>query len=119
MYNDDYEPQHPMLKQMREEQALMDNIPEPMRISSEVFEISEASKCKKGGIMGFGAKIDPNGVATKAFKAFYKKFGVRQPKDAAEAKAWNKAYNALQKKYPACKNITPADLKKAGIDIFG
>ena len=113
MYQDDYEPQHPMLKQMREEQALMDSLPEPMRISSDVFEISEASKCKKGGVFGFGAKIDPNGPATKAWVAFYKKFGVSPPKKNSEA--YLKAYNAVRDKYPSCKNIVPSDLKKAGL----
>jgi hypothetical protein len=42
-----YEPQHPMLKQMRDEQSLMDNLPEPMRISSDVFEASACDKVDK------------------------------------------------------------------------
>ena len=113
MYHDDYEPQHPMLKQMREEQALMDNLPEPMRISSDVFEISEASKCKKGGVFGIGAKLDGSKPATKAWVAFYKKWGVRVPKK--DSGPYLKAYNALRDKYPSCKNIVPSDLKKAGL----
>ena len=117
MYQDNYVPQHPMLKQMREEQALMDSLPEPMRISSDVFEISEASKCPKKGMI-WARKLSANGEATKAFVAFYKKFGQRAPsghKDAKEAAAWHKAYNALRDKYPSCAEIVPSDLKKAGL----
>jgi hypothetical protein len=63
MYHDDYEPQHPMLKQMRDEPILMDNLPEPMRISSDIFERS--TKCKTGGFLGIGAKLDPDGEAAQ------------------------------------------------------
>jgi len=110
---DNYEPQHPMLKQMREEQTLMDNLPEPMKISSDIFEHSEASKCKKGGILGFGAKINPSGEATKAWVKFYKKWGKRVPKK--NSGPYLKAYNAVREKYPSCANITPSDLIKAGL----
>ena len=113
MYHDDYEPQHPMLKQMRDEPILMDNLPEPMRISSDIFERSEATKCKTGGFLGIGAKLDPDGEATKAWVAFYKKWG-KGPKLKNQS-AYLEAYNAVRDKYPKCKDIVPSQLVKAGL----
>lgn len=123
MYHEDYEPQHPMLKQMRQEQALMDSLPEPMRISSDLFEDSAACKYKKGGLFGFGGKIDPNNATVKAWIDFYKKNGCclsmpsRSGKMTKEAKERNAQYtkkmDALTKK-TGCF-IQYSKLEKAGL----
>ena len=80
MYQDNYEPQHPMLKQMREEQALMDSLPEPMRISSNVFEASAGCAMGKKGFLGLGLvgwKYDRDSSEFKEWKLWYQMFGHR------------------------------------------
>jgi len=75
---DNYEPQHPMLIQMREEQALMDSLPEPMRISSEVFESSAGCAMGKKGLLGLGLvgwKYDRDSSEFKEWKLWYQMFG--------------------------------------------
>jgi len=114
MYQDNYEPQHPMLKQMRAEQSLMDSLPEPMRISSDVFEASAGCPAK-GGFMGIGSKWDENSIEYKTWSLFYQYYGHLKRFGGKEGL---KAFGFLQSRFNGVCEIPMADIKKRKPRVF-
>lgn len=113
----DYKPQHPHLENYTTCNACLTG-------KDESFEHSAACKnTKKGGLFGFGGKLDPNSPTVKKWVAFYKEHGccLSMPirgklSDAAKKRnaKYMKDMKALEEETGGCF-IEHSALKKAGL----